>query len=259
LQRSLERIRSQGLGLAVVSYDSARVLRAFADKHGITFPLLADEGSKTITAWGIRNAEATGRAVGVPYPGTFIIDRAGIIVSRSFEEAYQERETAASLLARLRDDQPADAGATEILASYLDVRLGVSDAVAAPGQQVALLLDVTPGDRIHVYAPGQDSYLSIEVKLTESLDYRIGRPAYPESRPYFFEPLNETVQVFDRPFRIRQHVTLALTPAMRERAEAGGSLEIAGSLEYQACDDKVCFRPESVPLRWTIQLTPLVR
>jgi hypothetical protein len=260
LQRSLERIRSQGLGVAVVSYDSVPVLRAFADKHGITFPLLSDEGSKTIAAWGIRNPDATGRAQGVPYPGTFIIDRGGVIASRSFEDAYQERETAASILAGLRAAQPvAPPGTPEILGSHLAVRPGVSDRIAAPGQQIALFIDVTPGERVHVYAPGQDNYLSVEVKVTESPDFRIGAATYPESRPYFFEPLNETVQVFDRPFRVRQDVTLALTPSMRERAASGGSVEIAGSFEYQACDDRVCFRPESIPLTWTIQLAPLVQ
>ena len=36
-------------------------------------------------------------------------------------------------------------------------------------------------------------------------------------------------------------------------------MKIAGTLDYQACDDKVCFNPQSVPLRWTIGLKPLDR
>jgi hypothetical protein len=67
------------------------------------------------------------------------------------------------------------------------------------------------------------------------------------------------VQVFDRPFRIVQDVTLALTPAFRQRASAKETLTVTGTLEYQACDDNVCFRPDSVPLKWTIGLTPIER
>ena len=93
LQRSLPDIQRAGLGLVAVSYDSTATLRAFADKHGITFPMLSDRGSKTITAWGLLNREATGRAKGVPYPGTYVLDAKAVIVSRNFEQAYQERDS----------------------------------------------------------------------------------------------------------------------------------------------------------------------
>lgn len=36
------------------------------------------------------------------------------------------------------------------------------------------------------------------------------------------------------------------------------SLTIAGSLDYQACDDTVCFNPVSVPLTWTVILKALI-
>jgi len=37
------------------------------------------------------------------------------------------------------------------------------------------------------------------------------------------------------------------------------TLTIAGTFEYQACDDKVCFSPQSVPLSWTIGVNALDR
>ena len=33
---------------------------------------------------------------------------------------------------------------------------------------------------------------------------------------------------------------------------------IKGSFQYQACNDKECFNPVSVPLSWTMSLRPLV-
>jgi len=36
------------------------------------------------------------------------------------------------------------------------------------------------------------------------------------------------------------------------------SKTLAGSLEYQACDDKTCFNPVSLPLTWTMGLKALV-
>ena len=265
LQRSLPDIQRAGLGLVAVSYDSTATLRAFANKHAITFPMLSDQGSKTIAAWGILNREATGRTAGIPYPGTYVLDPKGVIVSRNFEEAYQERDSAASIIAALQRSSTPTAGArasallgagTELIGKYVKLRLGASDTVAAPGHRIILTLDVTPGPKIHVYAPGQSGYISIALTMNDSPDWKTVAPVFPRATP-FVDPVGERVQVFDKPFRVNQSVTLTLTPAMRQRATARETLVVAGSFEYQACDDKVCYRPETIPVQWTLSLTPI--
>lgn len=259
LQRSLPEIQRAGLGLVAVSYDSTATLRAFADKHAVTFPMLSDQGSKTISAWGILNREATGRTAGIPYPGTYVLDPKGVIVSRNFEEAYQERDSAASIIAALRQSSPSPASraaGSEVLGKHLKLRLGTTDTIAAPGHRVTLTVDVTPGPKIHVYAPGQTSYISIALKMSDSPDWKAAAPIFPKARQ-FVDPLGERVQVYDRPFGIADNVTLTLTPSMRQRATARESVVVTGALEYQACDDKICYRPETIPVQWTIALTPL--
>jgi hypothetical protein len=37
------------------------------------------------------------------------------------------------------------------------------------------------------------------------------------------------------------------------------TLTITGTFAYQACDDKVCFAPQSIPLSWSIAVKPLDR
>jgi peroxiredoxin len=51
-----------------------------------------------IDAYHIRNEAAKGRAEGVPNPGTFILDRDGIIRAKLFLEGYRERHTAEALI-----------------------------------------------------------------------------------------------------------------------------------------------------------------
>jgi len=41
-------------------------------------------------------------AYGVPYPGTFILDAKGVVVSRYFEDDYRERVSASDILLRSR-------------------------------------------------------------------------------------------------------------------------------------------------------------
>jgi DsbC/DsbD-like thiol-disulfide interchange protein len=241
-----------------VSYDSIETLKTFADAHAITYPLLSDSGSKVITAWGILNRSATGRTAGIPHPGTFIIDRSGVIASRFFEQAYQERNTSTSILARLGRDAGGDV--REISSAQATLKISTSDAVAAPGARLTLRIDVTPGSKIHMYAPGQQSYIPIALTLDETTDVKTMHPmVYPEPGTYYFAPLKETVRVYDKPFRLRQDVTLSLTASMRQRASAGETLRLGGTLEYQACDDKVCYRPQTIPVVWTLTLAPLGR
>jgi peroxiredoxin len=74
------------------------VLKKFSDGAKITFPLLSDPGSKTIDVYHIRNEAAKGRAEGVPNPGTFIVDPAGVIRAKLFLEGYRERHTTEALV-----------------------------------------------------------------------------------------------------------------------------------------------------------------
>ena len=48
LQDQLETLKEQGLGVAAISYDSVEVLSDFAQRRGITFPLLADDDSSVL-------------------------------------------------------------------------------------------------------------------------------------------------------------------------------------------------------------------
>jgi hypothetical protein len=81
---------------------------------------------------------------------------------------------------------------------------------------------------------------------------------YPASQIYHFKPLNERVPVYQKPFTLLQEIILEGTPQAQAAFRGKTSLTINGTLEYQACDDKICYNPASVPVSWTIDLRPLV-
>jgi peroxiredoxin len=103
LQTSLKEIETTEGQMVAISYDSSAVLKRFAAKSAITYPLLSDAGSKTIDAYGIRNKEAPERVSGIPYPGTFVIDRKGVIRAKLFLDGYKERHAIDALLQALKD------------------------------------------------------------------------------------------------------------------------------------------------------------
>src|SRR5262249_55090747 len=98
LQRDLKSIEEAGIQLVGISYDEPTVLKTFSDRSKITFPLLSDPGSKAIDAYHIRNEAAKGKAEGIPNPGTFILDREGVIRAKLFLEGYRDRHTTEELV-----------------------------------------------------------------------------------------------------------------------------------------------------------------
>ena len=60
LQSAKARFEKQGLKLAGISYDSDAILKSFADRRNIEFPLLSDPDSNVIRAYDVLNSEAVG-------------------------------------------------------------------------------------------------------------------------------------------------------------------------------------------------------
>jgi peroxiredoxin len=259
LQRRYDDIRKQGLGLVAISYDSPDTLKAFAESRGITFPLIADRDSAMIRAFGIfNNLEQPGaRGYGIPHPGTFIVDRDGTVISRFFEDAYQERYTAAAILSTLDRTAPALTAAAST--AHLSMTVSLSDAAAAPGERLALGVAVTPARGIHVYAPGGHDYQVVNLAIDPQPWLRVHATSYPRSEIYHFKPLDERVPVYMKPFELRRDVTLLATPEAQKQLAAMPSVTITGALEYQACDDRVCFNPARVPFSLTVKMNALDR
>ena len=104
MQRDLKKIEDAGVKVVGVSYDSVEVLKAFADKQKITFPLLSDPDSKTIVAYALKNKETVGKKFGkvdldgIPYPGTYLVDKKGVVRAKLFVDGYKERHSVEELV-----------------------------------------------------------------------------------------------------------------------------------------------------------------
>jgi len=259
LQGRYDSITAQGLGLVAVTYDPPETLKRFAASRGITFPLLSDPGSAAIKRYGLFNAtvDPQTRAYGIPHPGTFILDPKGVVTARFFEDAYQERYTAATILATLG---AATAGApVTSRTDHLTMAARISDAVAAPGHRLTVVVEVTPRPGMHLYAPGKHDYQVVTLRLDPQPWLRAHDVVYPASEIYHFKPLDERVEVYMKPFRLQRDFTFLATPDMQKVLGSMPTATITGALEYQACDDKVCFNPARVPFSFTVTVKPLDR
>ncbi len=260
LQGRLEQLKRQGIGLAAISYDPVNVLAEFANRRAVTFPLLSDPGSVTIKRYGIFNTtvpENNQPTYGVPFPGTFMVNGQGMVTARFFEPAYQERNTAGSILARLGSGIEVDA--TTVSSPHLEIRSYATDSVVAPATHFSVVIDIRPAQGIHVYAPGVTGYKPVALAIEPQKWVSLKGSQYPPPEDYHFKPLNEHVQVYQRPFRIVQDIALEASPEAQSALKQIASLTIVGTLTYQACDDRVCFNPQSVPLKWTVRVRAVDR
>jgi hypothetical protein len=136
---------------------------------------------------------------------------------------------------------------TEVSTDHLLVRYANAVNAGLDGS-ASLALDIVPRPRMHVYAPGADDYQIIRVSVSKQPGVRVRPMKYPQSEIYFFEPLNERIPVYQKPFRLA--VDLLVDAGSGSRSPKG--LKVNGQLEYQACDDKVCFAPVTVGLEWVV-------
>jgi DsbC/DsbD-like thiol-disulfide interchange protein len=130
---------------------------------------------------------------------------------------------------------------------HLQVRVTGGEVGAGSGGRVSLFVDVVPKPRMHVYAPEQKTYLPVSLRMESSPSVKVRPAIFPRGESFFFAPTNETQIVYSRPFRIELPVTVT-------RPRSPGPLTLTGTLEYQACDDRVCYAPRKVPVTWTLHL-----
>lgn len=188
LQQVLPRLEAAGIALFAVSYDPVTTLRAFADKHGIAFPLLSDDGSRVMRRLGLINERvqedhaAYGikpdpRHANLPYPGVFALDGAGTIMGRRFHESYRERDGGATLLARILGlPTPPTGSAPSAGDESVRVRAWLDSATYSFFQRLHLNVELSIAAGLRVEAPPA-------VRVTDIPGVEVGSAEWPAAEP----------------------------------------------------------------------------
>ncbi len=229
------------------------MLRNFGARRGIHFPLLSDPDSKVIRELGILNDSipAGNPFSGIPYPGTFILNEQGVITAKYFEDDYRERYTSADILTR---QFGVETGAkTEVQGKQLTLEVSASNQIVAAGQRVSLTLDIEMKPNMHVYAPGVEGYIPIDWTMQESTAAVPHEVSFPASEKLHLAAIDETVPVYQGHFRLTRDITIGPDDKLRSALDSAGKFTIQGTLRYQACDDRVCYIPQVLPVKWTFQ------
>jgi AhpC/TSA family/Disulphide bond corrector protein DsbC len=255
----MPRFEQQGLKFAAISYDSQEILKFFAERRKIEYPLLADPDSKVIREYGVFNHEASGMQKGFARPGYYFIDPSGVIREKFFEAKYRERLTGNSIIAKLFPELGQEVVQT-VNAPHLQLALEQSDRTGVPGTRVTLVAEVRLPPDVHVYAPGAQGYKPVKLVLEANPQIELKPAVYPAAQTLYLPAIKEKTSVYEGTFRVRQDVKVSSSAGFwGSIGDDGKVLTISGKLEYQACDKTMCFVPSSVPVNWEVKVYPLDR
>lgn len=259
LQNAKRRFEAKGIKLAAISYDSPAILKDFATRYKIDFPLLGDPDSNIIRRFNVLNAEAKGMTRGMAYPGFFYVDESGVIRENYFETKYTDRFTPNNVIEKLFPELSEEV-VRKIEAPHLQLALAQSDRTVVPGSRVTLTAEIELPPGVHVYAPGVNGYKPIQLTLEPISGIDPSPAIYPSPKILYLEAIQEKVPVFEGKFRITQDVTVTASKAidaLRALTSHGRTISLSGELKYQACDKAICYLPTTVPLKWELQVQPL--
>jgi thioredoxin:protein disulfide reductase len=115
---------------------------------------------------------------------------------------------------------------------------------AAAGSGAATLVieaRVAPGWHVNSHKPSEDYLIPTQIRIDPNPAVAAGEPRYPEGKSIKFAFADKPLSVYEDRFTVEVPVTF--------HGIAPGPLK--GAVEFQACNDKQCLAPASVPFETT--------
>lgn len=257
-----------GFAAFAISYDSPVHVKAFADAHGIGYPLLADEGSRVIRALGVLDTdlEAHQAVFGVPtrpeqlgvaYPMTFVLDAAGRVERKIVEANYRLRYGAGWLLHELAggsagDVPPAIESSAVGPLAIVAARAALDSPTYFAYQRLLLRVDLTIAPGWHVYAAdtgGGYTGLAVGIRSTPE-GVRPGPIVWPAATPFRIADLPE-------PFMVHEGTVTATLPLDFTIPRGSGVVRLELVVRFQTCNESECLPPNAIDLSLNVPEAPV--
>lgn len=264
LQEALPKFEAAGIKLYAISYDEVDALAEFARHHDITYPLLSDKGSRVIRHLGIQNHFVTRDQVpfyGIPFPGTYLVDEAGLVADKFFHRNLAAREAAETVIDSalgeilLGEDEPTGAGGDESIRVSATYHGGGGTLKGGVRRQIVVRFELAPG--LHIYdEPVPEGMVATRISVTGPEGLHCGTVQKPATRPLALPGLVEPLTVWEGqvdfviPVWADDRIAGIMDEISREE------IEIGVRVDYQACDDQACHIPRSETLSLRVPITP---
>lgn len=238
------------------------VISEFSDKQNISYPLLSDIDSEVIRNYGILNDQVSpGDAIlyGIPYPGVFICDEAGIVTAKTFHDSYKKRDSPEILLDAALGTIQLDQAAPSTTATSEDVK--ITAAMHGGGGSLRqgvirhLVVQFELSEGLHLYGePVPDGMRPLNIKVSGPEGLIVEAPEYPPTESLYLESNDLTLQVWSDSFTVRIPIYPVGELVSEVRPLDMDSVNVDLEISYQACDDDTCLLPRTESLSLEVPL-----
>jgi hypothetical protein len=135
----------------------------------------------------------------------------------------------------------------QLRAPKADLATTVETAKVRAGKPATLILKVTLPPDVHMQSdkPRDEAFFPTVLALTPPAGVTVTATKYPPAVDFKQEGQDAPLAVFEKTFTVA--VTVSIAASVKP-----GALVVPGRFDYQACDDKVCYRPVKTPVQWTL-------
>jgi DsbC/DsbD-like thiol-disulfide interchange protein len=145
---------------------------------------------------------------------------------------------------------PAPAPVAPRLPPEAVVSVRAEDARVTPGATTTarVIVSVAPGYHVQSNPPAKPNLIPVRLVVEPGEGLAPGAPAYPRGKPYRFAGAGDTLLVYDGHFAVS-------VPLVAAADAAPGARRLNATLRYQACDDRSCLYPRTVPVAVPVVVT----
>src|SRR5688572_1033984 len=120
-----------------------------------------------------------------------------------------------------------------------------------PASPIRVALTVTLPEGLHVQSdtPRDPSLIPTALTIDAPAGVRVTQLVFPHPADFAQQGQAQPLRVFEHEFVVGAELEI-------DRGVPAGELTIPARLRYQACDDKVCFRPITATTGWTLRVVP---
>lgn len=215
--------------------------------------MLSDVDSAVIQQYGILNTQVStddAFIYGIPYPGVFVCDERGIVVSKFFHDSYKKRESPETLIDAAMGRIQIDQGAPQVKGGEPDisitatVRGGRGSLRQGIIRQLVVRFNIAPG--LHIYGePVPEGLTATRVTVTGPTDVRTLPSQYPSSTPLHLPSLGVDLEVWSGEVDIVVPFYAAGDIATEAKAPESAHCQLQFDVTYQACNESECLLPRT--------------
>ncbi len=238
------------------------MLREFAEKQEIPYRLLSDIDSEVISRYGILNSQVTrddALLYGIPYPGVYVTDEAGVVVAKFFHDTYKKRDSPETLIDAamgrpvITDEAPSAQGGDDDVRVTAFVHGGKATLRQGMIRNIVVRCELSPG--MHVYGePVPEGMIPFQVEIEGPPGLVVQEASKPPTETMRLESMGMELPILSGSFDVVVPVYPTGELASETRPLDMTHAEIEVRVRYQACNDEVCLMPKTETFRFELEL-----